>query len=115
MLVKTESNAETGRAVQSTVDPPAAPTLFRIGHVARCVGVSTHALRAWERRYGTVEPHRTRGGSRLYDAAQIERLKTLKRLTDYGHSIGEIARLPVAELERLQAATLELVSQSDSE
>ena len=81
---------------------------YRIGDVARYVGVSTHALRAWERRYGTVEPHRTPGGSRLYDAAQIDRLKTLKNLTDYGHSIGEVARLSLVELKRLLAATLEL-------
>ncbi len=81
---------------------------YRIGDVARFVGVSTHALRAWERRYGTVEPHRTPGGSRLYDAAQIDRLKTLKQLTDFGHSIGEVARLSLEELKRLLAATHEL-------
>jgi DNA-binding transcriptional MerR regulator len=95
------------------VDPLAgsAPTearSYRIGDVARYVGVSTHALRAWERRYGTVEPHRTPGGSRLYDAAQIDRLKTLKQLTDFGHSIGEVARLSLEELKRLLSATSEL-------
>jgi DNA-binding transcriptional MerR regulator len=95
------------------VDPladnePTSSRSYRIGDVARYVGVSTHALRAWERRYGTVEPHRTPGGSRLYDAAQIDRLKTLKDLTDYGHSIGDVARLSLAELKRLLAATLEL-------
>ena len=81
---------------------------YRIGDVARFVGVSTHALRAWERRYGTVLPNRTPGGSRRYDAAQIERLKTLKGLTDNGHSIGEVARLSLVDLRRLLAATLEL-------
>lgn len=81
---------------------------YRIGDVARYVGVSTHALRAWERRYGTVEPQRTPGGSRRYDASQIERLKTLKQLTDYGHSIGEVARLSLEELKRLLSATHEL-------
>ncbi len=81
---------------------------YRIGDVARYVGVSTHALRAWERRYGTVDPHRTPGGSRLYDAAQIDRLKTLKQLTDYGHSIGEVARLSLEELKRLLTSTLDL-------
>ncbi|MEI9953056.1 MAG: MerR family transcriptional regulator [Pseudomonadota bacterium] len=94
------------------VDPPAAfepngSRCYRIGDVARYVGVSTHALRAWERRYGTVEPHRTPGGSRLYDAAQIEHLKTLKDLADSGHSIGEVARLPLGELKRMLAAALE--------
>ncbi len=36
---------------------------YRIGDVARYVGVSTHALRAWERRYGTVAPQRTPGAA----------------------------------------------------
>ena len=87
---------------------PSPTRSYRIGDVARFVGVSTHALRAWERRYGTVEPHRTPGGSRLYDAQQIDRLKTLKQLTDFGHSIGEVARLSLEDLKRLLAATHEL-------
>ena len=95
------------------VDPladaaPNSSRSYRIGDVARYVGVSTHALRAWERRYGTVAPHRTPGGSRLYDSTQIDRLKTLKDLTDFGHSIGEIARMSLEELKRLLAATNEL-------
>ena len=86
---------------------PARSGSYRIGIVARYVGVSTHALRAWERRYGTVDPRRTPGGSRLYDATEIDRLKTLKQLTDSGRSIGEIARLSLEELKRLLADTLE--------
>jgi DNA-binding transcriptional MerR regulator len=86
---------------------PASSCSYRIGVVARYVGVSTHALRAWERRYGTVDPRRTPGGSRLYDATEIDRLKTLKQLTDSGHSIGEVARLSLEELKRLLAASLE--------
>jgi MerR family transcriptional regulator, light-induced transcriptional regulator len=88
-------------------EQPQASCSYRIGDVARYVGVSTHALRAWERRYGTVDPQRTPGGSRLYDAAQIDRLKTLKDLTDSGHSIGEVARLSLPELKRLLAAASE--------
>jgi MerR family transcriptional regulator, light-induced transcriptional regulator len=87
---------------------PALTRAYRIGDVARFVGVSTHALRAWERRYGTVEPRRAPGGSRLYDAAQIDRLKTLKELTDNGHSISEVARMSLAELKQLLRAKLEL-------
>jgi len=76
---------------------------YRIGDVARFVGLSTHALRAWERRYGTVSPHRTPGGSRRYDAEQVERLKILKDLTDFGHPISEVTRLPLDELKVLLA------------
>jgi DNA-binding transcriptional MerR regulator len=90
------------------IDELASARSYRISDVARYVGVSTHALRAWERRYGTVQPERTPGGSRRYDSAQVERLKTLRQLTDYGHSIGEVARLSPEELKRLLAATHEL-------
>ena len=36
--------------------------------------------RAWERRYGVVEPARTASGYRLYDETAIERLRTMRRL-----------------------------------
>ena len=93
--------------VDSASAEPATGRYYKIGAVARFVGVSTHALRAWERRYGTVAPNRTPGGSRVYDAAQIERLKTLKELTDHGHPIGGVARLPLPELKGLLAASSE--------
>jgi DNA-binding transcriptional MerR regulator len=93
------------RADRLAGDEPQSARCYRIGDVARYVGVSTHALRAWERRYGTVAPERSAGGNRLYDAAQIDRLKTLKELTDSGHSIGEVARLSLAELKSLLAAS----------
>ncbi len=96
------------RVDQLAEGEPSSARCYRIGDVARYVGVSTHALRAWERRYGTVEPQRSAGGSRLYDASQIERLKMLKVLTNHGHSIGEVARLSLAELKHLLAATLDL-------
>ncbi|HEX3777970.1 MAG TPA: MerR family transcriptional regulator [Polyangiaceae bacterium] len=93
---------------EPTAESPSSTRAYRISDVARAVGVSTHALRAWERRYGTVEPRRTKGGSRRYDAAQIERLKALKKLTDLGHAIRHVARLPHEELERLLAGGAEL-------
>ena len=42
---------------------------LRIGELARRSGVSTDLLRAWERRYGLLEPTRTAAGYRLYSAA----------------------------------------------
>lgn len=71
---------------------------FPIGTVARRTGLSTHLLRAWERRYGIVEPGRTDGGVRLYSNADIVRLRLLRRLTEAGHSIGRLAPLGTAAL-----------------
>jgi DNA-binding transcriptional MerR regulator/methylmalonyl-CoA mutase cobalamin-binding subunit len=41
-------------------------------------------LRAWERRYGIVEPARTAAGYRLYDDDALSRIRTMRRLIDAG-------------------------------
>jgi DNA-binding transcriptional MerR regulator len=74
---------------------------YRIGSAARMTGISTHALRVWERRYNAVEPSRTPGGDRLYSDADIDRLRAIKRLIELGHPVGRIAPLadePLFEL-----------------
>lgn len=78
-----------------------------IGAVESRTGLSTHAIRAWEKRYGAVEPERTEGGHRLYSEAQVQRLRMLRELTEHGHRIGRIANLPTEELEDLLEATRE--------
>lgn len=71
--------------------------------VAARTGLSPHVLRAWERRHRVVEPGRSEGGQRLYSDLDIARLRLLHRLTEQGHGIGRLARLPLQELERLAA------------
>ena len=39
--------------------------LLRIGELSRRLGVSDHVLRAWENRYGLLQPVRSPGGFRL--------------------------------------------------
>jgi DNA-binding transcriptional MerR regulator/methylmalonyl-CoA mutase cobalamin-binding subunit len=77
---------------------------YRIGAAAKLSGLSTHALRAWERRYEVVTPERTPSGGRLYSDNDIARLRLLKQLIDSGHSIGRLAHLPTDELRSLMAA-----------
>lgn len=77
---------------------------YPMGAAARLTGLSPDVLRAWERRYGVVEPVRTDGGTRRYRASDLERLRGIKALVDAGHRIGEVARLDRAELERRLAA-----------
>jgi len=78
-----------------------AEPLYRIGTVARLAGISTHALRVWERRYGVPAPARSEGGARLYSEAEVARLRLLKRAVDLGHPIGQLVPLDRAALERL--------------
>ncbi len=64
-------------------------------------GLTADLLRAWERRYGVVQPQRSSGGQRLYSEDDIVRLGLLRRATSAGHAIGEIAHLDTAALEAL--------------
>ena len=72
--------------------------------VAQRSGLSTHVLRAWERRHQVVSPARSDGGQRLYSDADIERLTLLRQLTSHGGAIGQLAQLPREELARLARA-----------
>jgi DNA-binding transcriptional MerR regulator len=70
---------------------------------ARLTGLSPEVLRAWERRYGVVQPLRTPGGTRRYSAADLEHLRLVKAAVDAGHRIGQVAQLDREELKRRSA------------
>ncbi len=72
-----------------------------MGVVVQRTGLTAHVLRAWERRYGAVEPGRTKGGQRLYSDADVLRLRLLRRATEGGRSIGSVAELSTEELVSL--------------
>ncbi len=72
-----------------------------IGVVSRRTGLSRDVLRAWEHRYGAVQPERSPGGQRYYSDTDIERLHLINRALEAGRRIGQVARLTTDELERL--------------
>src|SRR6188508_411743 len=72
-----------------------------IKFAARKSGLTPHVIRIWEKRYDAVSPDRTDTNRRLYSEAEIERLTLLRAATHAGHSIGNIARLPVEKLREL--------------
>lgn len=69
--------------------------------VVQRTGLSAPVLRAWERRYGAVEPSRSKGGQRLYSDADVRRLQLLATAVDGGRTIGLIADLDSEELQAL--------------
>jgi len=66
--------------------------------VAALTGVKPVTLRAWERRYGLIRPHRTPSGHRLYSATEIERIRQILALLDRGMSIGQVGAALDAEI-----------------
>ena len=92
--------------------PSTAPR-YPIRIVARRLGVSEMTLRAWERRYGAIEPARSNGRQRLYSDADVERLTLLRTLTGIGAAISTIALLTTAELRRMAPAAAPSASAVD--
>ena len=97
--------------------PPADAGLYRIGELARRVGLSEHVLRAWERRYQVVQPTRTPSGYRLYSRTDEQRLRQMLRLVQQGMPPVEAARAVLAGPSAdapgsLDPATSRLVSAS---
>ena len=61
--------------------------------VALRTGLSPDLIRAWEKRYQAVAPGRTDTARRLYSDQDVQRLSLLKKATEGGRRIGDIASL----------------------
>jgi len=72
-----------------------------IGVVSTRTGLPQDVLRAWERRYAAVVPHRTDTGRRLYTDGDLEKLRLLRLAVESGRRISDVAALDVAELGAL--------------
>ncbi|MDQ6623168.1 MAG: MerR family transcriptional regulator [Verrucomicrobiota bacterium] len=75
--------------------------LRTITFVARQTGLSIHAIRVWEKRYGAVRPARAANNRRLYTEEDVERLRLLHEATLAGHAISQVANASIAELHSL--------------
>ena len=65
--------------------------LVRIGELSNRVGVSPELLRAWERRYGLLQPQRSQGGFRLYSPHDEARVRRMQKELAHGLSAAEAA------------------------
>jgi DNA-binding transcriptional MerR regulator len=67
--------------------------LFPIREVARLTGVNPVTLRAWERRYGLIQPTRTESGHRLYSMTDIERVRSIVDWIDRGVAVSKVGKI----------------------
>ena len=79
------------------MDTPDLPPVLRIGELSRRLGVSDHVLRAWESRYGLLQPARSAGGFRLYSEADESRVRRMQAHLAHGLSAAEAARTVLGE------------------
>ncbi|MCU9949360.1 MerR family transcriptional regulator [Pseudomonas sp. PDM13] len=67
--------------------------LFPIREVSRLTGVNPVTLRAWERRYGLIQPTRTDSGHRLYSFADIEAVRSILAWIDRGVAVSKVGKI----------------------
>jgi DNA-binding transcriptional MerR regulator len=53
---------------------------YRIGEVARLVGVQPHVLRYWESEFRSIRPQKSSRGQRVYSRRDVEKLLLIKDL-----------------------------------
>lgn len=80
---------------------PSNEACYNIAAVERDTGLSKDTLRVWERRYGFPKPLRDQHDERLYSLPELEKLRLLRLLIDYGHRPGKIINRSVPELTQL--------------
>jgi len=69
---------------------------MRIGDLSSRTGATTHQLRAWERRYGLLQPRRSSGNYRLYSSVDEERVRLMQRYLSEGMTAAHAAELTIA-------------------
>ncbi|MBL0479736.1 MerR family transcriptional regulator [Aeromonas veronii] len=75
------------------VAPLADEGIYPIREVSRLTGVNAVTLRAWQRRYGLVQPARTEKGHRLYSEQDIRQIGEILSWLERGVSIGQVRGL----------------------
>lgn len=83
------------------MEPKASDGLYPMRVVTRMTGLTSHTIRVWERRYEAVVPHRTAGNTRRYSAEDVHKLTLLRKATELGYPIREVAPYDAAALEDL--------------
>ena len=68
---------------------------------AKLSGVPELSIRAWEGRYSAITPDRTESNRRVYSDSDIDKLILLRKLTQHGYRIGNLAQMSFGELKEL--------------
>ncbi len=86
--------------------------LYPIRYVSQRTGLTSHVIRAWEKRYKAVVPQRSPKNRRLYCEDDIKRLQLLKEITVMGQSISQVAPLDSKELMDLAQRSVSEISRT---
>lgn len=85
--------------------PTDADELFPIREVSRLTGINPVTLRAWERRYGLIQPVRTESGHRLYSRTDIETVHRILDWIERGVAVSKVGRILARDERHAEAAS----------
>ena len=71
---------------------------YHIKDIEQLSGIKAHTLRIWEKRYGIIEPKRTKTNIRYYDDNDLKKILNISLLNKSGLKISKIANLTVEKL-----------------
>lgn len=71
---------------------------YSIKNLEELSGIKAHTIRAWENRYGIIQPKRTSTNIRYYDDNDLKLVLNISLLNNYGYKISEIASMPKAQI-----------------
>lgn len=77
--------------------------LFPIREVSRLTGVNPVTLRAWERRYGLIQPVRTESGHRLYSRGDIETVNRILEWIERGVAVSKVGKILARDDQQAEA------------
>ena len=86
---------------------------LRIGELSRRSGVSPELLRAWERRYGLLQPTRSAGGLRLYSQDDLARVQAMQQHLAAGYAAAEAAALASRTSPRVDEEGADLAAKDE--
>ncbi|QJI27387.1 MerR family transcriptional regulator [Pseudomonas sp. ADAK18] len=95
-----------GFSLTGTVD---SEEFLPIREVSRLTGVNPVTLRAWERRYGLIQPTRTESGHRLYSKADVDTVHRVLDWIERGVAVSKVGKILARDDQ--QAAAVRVVAQ----
>lgn len=89
--------------------------LVPIREVSRLTGVNPVTLRAWERRYGLIQPARTESGHRLYSNDDIATINRILDWIERGVAVSKVGKILARDDQQAEAIRAERDSIEESE
>ncbi|WLG38638.1 MerR family transcriptional regulator [Pseudomonas rhodesiae] len=89
--------------------------LFPIREVSRMTGINPVTLRAWERRYGLIQPMRTESGHRLYSRHDIETVNRILSWIERGVAVSKVGKILARDARQAEAVRAEGVAPQENE